>query len=209
MQTKIRGERGGGSGEAVDVKATRGGSLHVAQMLPPGALLTAMGESYTAITTTAVAALADEPTTAALFTLYNGEAGGGKSYIIDRIFAYQDVSAAAESRWALWAIVQPVATTAVAADISLINNQRGVSNYGGNAKLGVGDTVVDKGWSPWSNSLDVEATGALGGAACSVNVAGRMVVPPTGACSLHVVASSVDEDFCVGFHWHEVQLDLA
>lgn len=209
MQTKIRGIRGGGSGEEVDIKATRNGSLHVAQMLPSGALLTALGNSYTAITTTAVAALVDEPTTAALFTLYNGEAGGGLSYVIDRIFAYQDISGSAEARWALWATLQPVGTTAVGRDIILYNSQNGKTSYGGNSRLGVDDSVVDGGWSPWSNSRDIEPTGVLSGAAVSVDVAGRMIVPPTGACSLHVVASTTNEDFTVGFHWHEVQLDLA
>ena len=208
MQTTIRGIRGGGSSEEVTIKATRAGSLHVAQALPSGALITAQGRSYTAITTTAVAGIVDEPTATALFTLYNGESGGGLSYVIDRIFAYQDVSAAAEARWALWAIVQPVGTTSVARDITLINNQRGVTGYGGNARLGVGDSVTDSGWSPWSNSQDVEPTGIIGGAAVSVDVEGRMVIPPTGAASLHVVTTATTEDFTVGFHWHEVQLDL-
>lgn len=208
MQTTIRGIRGGGSSEEVTIKATRQGSLHVAQMLPSGALITAQGKSYTAITTTAVAGIVDEPSGTALFTIYNGEAGGGLSYVIDRIFAYQDVSKAAEARWALWAIVQPVGTTSVARDITLINNLRGVTGYGGNARLGVGDSVTDSGWSPWGNSQSVEPTGVLGGSATSIDVDGRMVIPPTGAASLHVVTTTVDEDFTVGFHWHEVQLDL-
>lgn len=209
MQTTIRGVRSGGSGEEVTIKATRAGSLHVSQALPSGALITAQGASYTAITITAVAGLVDEPTATALFTLYNGESGGGLSYVIDRIFAYQDVSTAAEARWALWAIVQPVGTASVARDVTLINNQRGVTGYGGNARLGVGDGVVDSGWSPWSGSLDIEPTGIIGGAAVSVDVEGRMIVPPSGACSLHVVTTAVTEEFNVGFHWHEVQLDLA
>ncbi len=208
MQTLLRGIRGGGSGEEVSIKATRNGSLHVAQMLSPGALLTAQGNSWTAITTTAVAASVDKPDTTALFTLYNGESGGGLSYVIDRIFAYEDVSGA-DARFGIWAIVQAVGTTAVARDITLINNLRGITNYGGNARLGVGDTVVNTGWTPWGNSVDVETTGVLGGSTISVDVAGRMVVPPTAACSLFIVASSINEDCNVGFHWHEVQLDLA
>ena len=209
MQTLIKGIRGGGDAGEVSVKATVGGSLHIAQMLPPGALLTAQGDSWTVITTTAVAAIVDEPTVAALCTLYNGENGGGKSYVIDRIFAYQDISAAAASRWALWSCVHPVGTALGANTITLKGSQRGVSNYGGNSRVAVGTTVTNDGWSPWSYALDVETTGILGGSACSVDVLGLMVIPPSAAVSLHVVASSVDEDFCVGFHWHEVQLDLA
>ena len=42
----------------------------------------------------------------------------------------------------------------------------------------------------------------------SVNVEGRIIVPPTSAVSLHVVASSINEDFTVGFSWYEEVLDL-
>lgn len=208
MGTLLKAIRGGDGAGEVDVKADRAGNLHIAEMLPGGALLTGEGSSYTAITTTAVAALVDEPTNAALFTLYNGEAAGGLCYIIERVFAFMDISSAAAARWSLWAIVQPVGTTAVAQDITLINNIRGVDNYGGNARLGVGDAVVNNGWSPWSSSQESVELDSLSGPAVSVDVAGRMVIPPTAAVSLHVVSSSVDEDFNVGFQWSEVRLDL-
>ena len=146
MLTKIRGIRSGGSGQEVDIGASRDGALQIAQMLPSGALLAALGNSWTAITTTAVAALDNEPETAALFTLYNGEADGGKSYVIERIFAYQDVSAAAISKWALWACVHPIGRAADTVEITKISNMSGKSgSYGGNAILDADTTVTNDG----------------------------------------------------------------
>lgn len=213
MLTKIRGERasGGGSGEEVDILATRQGSLHVAQSLPSGALLTAKGQSYIAIATSVIAFIADEPETAAMFTLYNGEADGGKSYVIERIFTLCDVGTTAEARFALWACVHPVGRAADTADISLINNASGVAlgtSYGGNAKLDNGATVTNDGWSPWTTTMDISLETGLGGSALVAQVRGRMIVPPSAAISLSVTSTSTSETGVCGFHWHEVQLDL-
>ncbi len=209
MQTKVRGIRSGGSGQEVDIGATRGGDLHISQALPQAALITALGNSWTAITTSAVAAIVDEPTVTAHVTLYNGEADGGKSYIIERMVAYQDVSAAVPSRWAIWACVHPVGRAADTADITLIGSLSGGGTYGGNGKVDVDQTVTNDGWSPWMSSLDVEVAGILGGAVGNVFVDGRIIVPPSAAVSIAIVASAVDDTFTTGFHWHEVLLDLS
>lgn len=194
-------------GTEVNVKATDGGALLTAEQRM---IWTAKGYGYQARTTSAVAAVVDEPTTTALFTLWNGESGGGKVYVIEGLMANQDVSGAAASRWTLFACVHPVNMAAVTADITKINSTRGIANYGGNARLDVGATVVDDGWYPVANSQDVEATGTLGGAGLFVPVNGTLIIPPTAAISLHVYASSVDEDFNVGFKWFEVpQSELA
>jgi len=185
----------------VDVKATEGGLLVTA---PAKLLWTAKNYGFMTRTTSAVAAIVDEPTTAALGTLWNGEASGGKVYVIDKLFAFQDVSAAAPSRWALWACVHDVGMSAVTADITIGGGNAGQASYGGNARFDVGATVVDDGWFPVTNSRDVEATGILGGASAVADVFGSLIVPPTSAISLHVVASSTDEDFTVGVMWYEV-----
>jgi len=197
-----------GVGESIESQANSRGDLEIAQSLPPYAELTRLGSGYQAMTTSAVAALIARPSTTALFTLWNGEAGGGLSYIIDRIFAQQLVSAAAASRWGIWACIHPVGMAAVTADITAIKSTRGKANYGGNARLDIGATVGDDGWFPYGDQHDVEATGILGGGQGSVPIEGRIIIPPTAGISLHVVASSVNEDFNVGFAWHEVQLVL-
>lgn len=204
---EIKAKRGGGSGEELHVGSSLLGDLSISQVLPYGALLTGVGESYTAITTAAVAAIVDEPATTALFTLYNNESDGGKTFIIERIFCFQDIGSAPEARFSLWACVHPIGRAADTADITLINNLRGVSSYGGNAILDVGATVTNDGWTPWESG-DSLTVASLSGPALSANVDGRMLVPPSAAVSLQVVASTIDLDFTTGFHWREVQLDL-
>lgn len=198
----------GGSGEEVYQKGDRYGNAYIAQALPSYAVLSKEGNGWQVMATAAVAALVVRPSTVALGTLWNGEADGGKSYIIDRIFAQQLVSAAAASRWGIWACVHPIGMAAPTADITAIKSMAGKTSYGGTARFDVDATVVDDGWFPWGDSKDVEATGALGGAQSCPLIEGRIILPPSAGLSIHIVASSVDEDFCVGVSWYEKVLDL-
>jgi len=196
------------TGNKVSIKATKNGDLYVAQGLPSGAVLTAKGVGYQAQATAAIAALVVRPSIAAAFTLWNGEAAGGKSYVIERVMCHQLVSTAAQARFGIWLCSHPVGMTAVTADITAIKSTRCISSYGGNARLDNGATVVDDGWFPWGDSVDVEPTGVLPGAQRSAEIGGRIIVPPTAGLSAHVVASLVGDTFTLGFHWYEVQLDL-
>lgn len=213
MAVVIEGRQRGGSGDGNDkkIEVTDDGDLLVAFGLPPYAEMTRQGGGWSAISTAAVAALVVRPSTTALFTLWNGEGSGGKSYVIDRLFAHQLVSGAAESRFGIWACVHPAGMTNPGVDIArsatnLVGNSG--KPYGGLAVVGVDETVVDNGWFPWGNSVSVEPTGVLPGAQVAVPVEGRLIVPPQGGLSLHVVASSVNEDFTIGCAWYEHQLDL-
>lgn len=204
--------RGGtNNGEDRGVELNQFNEQLVAQGLPPYAEMTRLGSGWSAISTAAVAGLVVRPSTTALFTLWNGEGTGGKSYVIDRLFTHQLVSAAAESRFGIWACVHPAGMTNPGVDIArsatnLVGNSG--KTYTGLGVVGVDETVVDNGWFPWGNSVSIEPTGILPGAQVSVEVAGRLIVPPQGGLSLHVVASSVNEDFTVGCSWYEVQLAL-
>lgn len=210
MKSLIRGVRGGGSGEEVTIKAERSGALHVNQALPPYTLLTALGKGYMVYNTNVLPALVVRPSTLAMLTLWNGESGGGLSYIIDRVYAHQIVSGTgAESRWGIWLMIHPVGTGSVDADLTTIDSLRGIASYGGNARADNADAVADHGWHPWGDSVDVEPTTVLPGSQKDVRPEGRIVIPPGSAISVTVVASTVDEDFHVGIQWYEAQLDLA
>ena len=204
MQTLMNGVRGDASDTEMSLKASQDGGLYTAEILAPYALITRQGKSFTAISTTPVAALVDEPTTATNCIIYNNSKN--LYYVIERIFANQDVSAAAQCRWALWACVQHVGRAADTAGITLYCNMGGQLTDS-TAIFDPTATAVDEGWSPWSNGLDVEPTGILGGSACSVRVDGLMVIPPTGGLALHVVASDVGATFNCGAQWSEVLMD--
>ena len=69
------------------------------------------------------------------------------------------------------------------------------------------DPVGDDGWYPWGYSVTLPNT-AIPGAVISVDVAGRLIIPPTGGLSLQVVTSTNDETFCSGLSWYEEQITL-
>lgn len=207
MRTLSRYIRRGGTGEEVSVKGNNRGDMSVIQGLPPYAELSRLGKGWQVMTTSAVACLIARPTTTALFTLWNGEEGGGPSYIIDRLFAQQLVSKTAETRWGLWACSHK-SMTGPTADITAIKSMSCKATYGGAAVCDVGATVVNDGWFPVGNQQDTEPTGVLGGGQVSVPIEGRFIVPPQCGISLHGVAATVDIDLCVGFAWFEVQIDI-
>lgn len=195
-------------GGRVAIRGTRSGDLHVAQGLPAGAALTKRGIGYQAMSTSAIAALVVRPSTTAAFTLWNGEAAGGKSYVVERIMAFNLVSTAAQTYAGIWACSHPTGMSAVTADITAIKSTCGGTNYGGKARLDVGATVVNDGWFPWGVSSEAEEAGVLPGGIMCAPIGGRIIVPPTAGLSMHVVSGLVGDTFTHGFHWYEVQLDL-
>lgn len=210
METKIRGIRDGGSGEEVAIKASLHGSLLASQYLPYGALLTAKGDSWQIMATAAIAALVVRPTDTAMLTLWNGEAAGGKSYIIERVFTHALVTGTQQDMFGIWLQLNDIGMTQPAtAPITAITSNRGVANYGGNAIVDVGHTVVDiAAWFPWGPYGEAEATGVLPGSIACAEINGRIIVPPTAGLSVTVVAGTTDVDCCCGFHWYEAVIDL-
>ena len=186
--------------------------LLVAQGLPPYTEMTKRGNGYSAIATSAVAALVVRPTTTAMFTLYNGEAAGSnKCYVIDRIFTHCLVGVNAEGRFLMWACIHPAGMTAptseLAAGATEIVGPYG-KTYNGKGVLNLALACVDNGWFPWGYSTSHPAAGTLPGAGVSVDVAGRLIVPPTGGISLQVVASTNGATFCSGLSWWEEEIKL-
>lgn len=208
MQAKIRAIRVGTDTE-LDLGASKDGSLKIAQYLPPYAMLVATNSVWSVITTSEVASLIARPTTAALGVLYNGEAAGtGKCYIILRVFAQQLASAATIEKFGLWLDVEDVGDTPCTATITAMASHSGVSNYGGNARYGVDETVGGVGWFPWGEDSEADVTGILGGAQLEAKVDGRIVIPPTSTLAITVVGATTSTDFCVGVTWAEVHMDL-
>ncbi len=199
------------TGLKVALKATKEGDLYVAQNLPPYALATAAGRGYQVMASSAVACLASGtiPTVTALGTLWNGEASGAKSYVIDRIFAQQVASdVATQNHYGIWAC-NHITMTAPTADITAIKSLRGDTGYGGSARFDVGATVVNDGWFPVSDSILAEDRQTSGGSQKVVPIEGRFVIQPQHGLSIHVIGNDTNLTFRVGVAWFEVQLDLA
>ena len=197
MQTKIRGV--GQSGSEVDLKATDGGLL---VNLPYQIYWTAKGYAFSAMATTAVAALVVRPTTTAAASLRNNSSN--KVLVIERVFAHWLVSTAAQTYASVWVQVTAEGEAAITNDLTLRTSLNGGATGGSETFFEADDTVTDGGWYPWGTQVDTSATGVLPGAASIAEIGGRIIVPPTSIVSMHVISGLIGDTFCGGFHWFEV-----
>ena len=205
----LRAIYGGGGNEAErNLQTDRPGNLLVAGGMPPYAELTRRGTGWSAMNTTALAALVVRPSTLANFTLFNNEPEGGLSYIIDQAFAFNLVTTAAQARSGLWICVHPRGLVSPTNDITARGSYSGKANYGGRAIADTNMTVTDNGWIPVGQTTDVEPTGVLPGSVLTWQAEGRVIVPPQCGFSTQVVSSVVGNTFTSGVSWHEIQLDL-
>ena len=189
--------------------------LLVAQSLPPYAELVRMGVVWTMRTANASAFdyVAAMPTTLATAILYNGEAAGGKSYVILSMFLTTIVSTAAAGQLGLLAQVLPgngnsATAPTHSATTTILTSNSGKTGYGGAARRAINvTTFFTDGW---------DVVGTLGGLAAAnvgggvfADIAGSIIIPPSGALGINVVAGTVTTaGGIVGCTWSEVQLTL-
>jgi hypothetical protein len=184
------------------------GDLRIAVALPSLAEIVRFGNSYQARTTTAAAPVAAIPTTAALISLWNGEADDGKSLVIDSVFAVTVASTTAQQTPTILGMLNslaiPTAIAATITPISLLGNK----TYGGRARVAVGTTVVDAGWFPFGTNAP-QLAGATNniGSCTDIRLDGLIIVPPKGQFNLSVLsAAATASSIQVGLRWHEIQL---
>lgn len=187
------------NGDPVEVQATEDGILYWA---PVGMLWTAKGYGYQAKAVTAVAALVVRPGATAMLTLFNNEAGGGKSYVIERVNAHNLVGVAGSS-YSIWLCVHPVGMAAPVNDITPRDNTGGRARGGSLAIVDIAATVVDDGWYPWGNSGHA-VTVTVPGGVVEAPINKDIILPPQSGLSAHVVADTTGATFTIGFRWFEV-----
>jgi hypothetical protein len=194
MQTQIKALNSAGA--EVSLKASEAGNLITQDVRMKW---TAKGYGWSAMATAAVAAVVVRPSTTAQVTLYNNSTN--KNYVIDRAFSHNLV-AAAQCVATLWLCVHPIGMTAPTNDITVRNSSSGLT-AGAEGIVDVAATVVADGWFPWGNA-DTVVTVTTPGGMLMADIAGRLIVPPTAAISLSVVASVNTATFCGGFNWFAV-----
>lgn len=160
-----------------------------------------------AMTTSAVAGLVVRPSTTSLITIWNGEAQGGKSLVIDRLFCFQLVSGAAQAMFQMWYCnhTQNINVAKPANDITARGTGDG-REPGDTVRVDVDATVIDDGWFPVGGWGEAEEVGVLPGGGTEWECNGRIIVRPKASISLHVSASTVNEDFTCGASWWRVQV---
>ncbi len=170
----------------------------------PLALADYAHEYEAAMTPTAVAALVVRPTTVAAITFWNGENPLGKDLVLDRIFALNLVTTAAETFASLWYCVHEAMSKPTNDIVTLLGTGDG-RVQGSNVIVDQGATVINDGWFPAGIGSQAEAAGVLPGGLLEWEVKGRIKVPPGHGLSLHVVSGVVGDTFQPGAAWHRTQ----
>ena len=178
------------------------GDALVSAGLPPYTEITREGGGWQAMATAAVASLVVRPDTVAMATLWNGEPAGGKSLIIDAVFAHNLV-AVANSSYGIWLCVHPEGMAAPTNDITIRNSLSGRrATSGARTFFDNGATVVDDGWFPWGGA-DKVVTVTVPGGQLTAEISGRIIIPPTAGLSMQSVASTTAVTITAGFRWYE------
>ncbi len=178
----------------------------IAQGLPLATEMVRRGNGWGCMSTSAVAGLVVRPSTVAALELWNGYNTGGRSLIIDRVFAFNLVSTNVIEGFSQWAMV--TAAKAAPSSGSLAVNGLSGKTYGGPVINAISTTVVANGWFPWTNAYNKGAGGVVPFGAVIGEVNGRIIVPPQCSLCLHVVASLVGQTFTQGAFWYEEQITL-
>lgn len=175
--------------------------------LPPYTEMTRKGNGWATMATSAIAGLVVRPSTVAALELWNGYNAGGPSLIVDRVFAFNLVTTAANEGFSVWAQVTTVKAAPSSASLVVRGNSGKV--YSGSVVNAVGTTVIDSGWFPWTNGLVTGGAGVTPYGCAIANVEGRLIVPPGCSLCLHVVSSLVGQTFTNGAGWFEETLTIA
>ncbi len=188
------------------------GDLCAVQSLPPGVELGRLGQSWSVVVATgaAFAPVALMPTILANIVLFNGEPVGGKSYIIDSVWAIAITSIGAASSITLLG-QQRNAGIAAPTDsaTTLITSRVGKPTYTGKALKDVANSAfaLANKWTPLGFSSNHPST-AIGVGAIA-DVLGRFIIPPGSAFCANLVASTAGGTMVQGIDWFEAQLDMA
>ena len=192
----------------------RGGDFLVSQGLPERAEIVRHGYSFSAQHPAASAwtLLITIPTTLANLSLQNGEASGGKCYIIDRFWVKAVTSMASACALTPLSQVVPAGTAQVADDATVL--RMSLSGHSSPAsrtlsKIVMASTATGCLTDKWNHH-------ASGNIAATTNIAtlvevrcyGVYIIPPQASFNINAQESVSGGTAIAGVEWHEVNLDL-
>ena len=199
------------SGLEVSQQANNRGDQITVQGLPAKSEYVRMGQTWTAriATASAFTYVAGWPTTRAELIIYNGEAAGGKSLVIDSAWMYGITTMAAAQFITLVAQIGVVATAPTHDTAQLMCSRTGKKGYYGNARVAVANTTG----GCLTNLWEVVGTNS---AAMTTNLAasvyadmwGGWIVPPGYVLGLAGIAGTAAGTAIIGVTWAEVQLTI-
>ncbi len=189
----------------------RAGDVCVAQGLPERAEIVRMGYSFSAQIPLANAftLLITVPTTRTEFSLQNAEAGGGKSYVIDRFWVKNTTSTASAG------VITPLSqlvvpgTTQVADNTAVLRTNLSGSANSTLAKICIASTATGCIGDKWNHHQSiVQAPTTNIATVVEVSCYGRYIVPPGGSFNINAQESVSGGVAICGVEWHEITLDL-
>jgi hypothetical protein len=210
---RIRGLAPGGYAEGQEEQqfhiGSRGDGL-VVDGLPLLAEIVRHGDSWQVMSAT-YTALTAVPTTAAIFSLWNGEPDNGKSYVIDSVAVVKVLAdtTQVDKTSAFYQLVKPP-VAAIVDGGTVIRSLCGRKSYDGRARTIDGGTTISGRWDPAGTSpYDATALAGTGWQTFDENMRGRYIVPPGGQFSVHrAEVTATSAKFRVTFRWHEVRLPI-
>ncbi len=197
----------------LSAQATAAGEALVAAGMAPYEELTRSGYSFHCTTTTPTASVVALPTTTAGIGLFNSASDGGKSIIIDALYAVQDTGHGVLTQSNLICVTGQTRVAALATPLVIRrNNGNGATNdsiaiikAGGAILDGVTGVVV--GWMGIGQTSNKSVI-SLPGEVLWADIGGRLIVPPGRQFGLNVISSNVENTWNCGIMWHEKQLTL-
>uniref|UniRef100_A0A6M3Y1J8 Uncharacterized protein n=1 Tax=viral metagenome TaxID=1070528 RepID=A0A6M3Y1J8_9ZZZZ len=175
--------------------------------------ITRQGFAYHVNSTTPTASVVAIPTTTAGIAFWNSAADGGKSAVIDAIYA---INIVAHSTLGQAGLIYVVGQTRVAAltNAFVVRKNNGNGPAVGNVLLAAtGGAVLDSvtgvaiGWMPVGQAVNNSVV-SLPGNVIFAPVDGRIIVPPGRQFGINVMASNTQFTWVIGVMWHEKVLSL-
>lgn len=167
--------------------------------------------SYYINTVTQVASVVAMPTTAVAFAIYNNEPDGGRSYVIDQVWALFTASASIMPQACLVGVLgqvrEAIPTNAMSATI-ILKNPNGVGKLDSRSRCILTATALPAttgfagNWFPITSHTNAAVT-SLPGMQKVFDLNGRYVVPPGRYFGIHCVSAKTDVQAQYGISWTE------
>ncbi len=196
-----------------EVEASQNGSAFVDFGAAPYEEIIRDGKAFSARSITAAAGCVAAPTTAAQISLFNTAPSGGKSAIIDAIFA---VAIAAHTTMGQSGLIYVLGQTAVASNAGalVIRKMNGTGPTSDSVCLAADSgtaldavTGVAIGWLPAGPTSNAGVV-SLPGVVLWCPIDGKIIVPPGHLFAVNVMTSNVENTFMAGIFWHEKLITL-
>jgi len=201
-------------GTEKSVECNEAGSLFMAQGAALYEELTRTGYSFSVITTTATVSATALPTTTAGIGLFNTAADGGKSMIIDAIFANQITCQNILSQYGLIYVLGQTRVAALGGAL-VVRKMNGLGpNSDTVADCKAGGAILDAvtgvaiGWTPIGPAVNTTVI-SLPGCVLWAPVDGRIIVPPGHQFGVNVMGGDATGTWNCGVMWHERLITLS